>query len=90
MVSRPGRQGRPWRRARTQVLQGQPPCGLCGKAINYMAIPRTRWAPSVDHIIPTSRGGDPTDLANLRAAHYGCNSSRGNRGTKARAPSRVW
>lgn len=49
------------------------------------AIPRTApraWHPasaSVDLIIPKSRGGSDKDISNLRAAHFGCNSSRGNR-----------
>lgn len=35
--------------------------------------------PSIDHIVPRSKGGDD-DLANLRLTHWGCNRSRGNRG----------
>lgn len=58
------------------------------------AIPRTaprRWHPasaSVDLIVPKSRRGNEFDLSNLRAAHFGCNSSRGNRDQPA-LPSTV-
>lgn len=40
-----------------------------------------RWhplGPSMDHILPRSLGGT-WDPANLRPAHYGCNSSRQNK-----------
>jgi 5-methylcytosine-specific restriction endonuclease McrA len=36
-------------------------------------------APTIDHIIPLSAGGDDTK-ANVRLAHFLCNSRRGNRG----------
>ena len=36
------------------------------------------WSASIDHITPLSLGGDDT-RDNVRAAHFGCNSSRGNR-----------
>lgn len=58
-------------------------CQLCHQPI-YNVTPKTRWAPSADHIIPRSRGGEST-IENLRAAHYGCNSARGNRQGDTRA-----
>ncbi|MBF0808519.1 HNH endonuclease [Rothia nasimurium] len=33
---------------------------------------------SVDHVLPRSLGGSD-DIANLRPAHFSCNSARGNR-----------
>lgn len=90
MASTGGRDHRAYRRARQQVLEGRPPCSLCGKPINYDAPARTRWSPSVDHHQPLSLEGDLTDLTNLRAAHYGCNSARGNRTTVVRRGSRDW
>lgn len=54
------------------------------------------WHPrsaSVDLIVPKSLGGSDLDLDNLRAAHFGCNSSRGNGTRKPRsvpARSREW
>lgn len=36
-------------------------------------------SPSIDHIIPVSEGGHHL-RTNVRAAHFGCNSGRGNRG----------
>lgn len=51
-------------------------CGICRKPIRAKAGPRR---PSIDHIIPLSRGGEHA-LENLQAAHYDCNLSKGNRG----------
>lgn len=53
-------------------------CGLCGLRVVPDA---PRWSalqPSVDHIIPVSRGGTDA-LSNLRLAHLFCNISRSNK-----------
>lgn len=42
---------------------------------------------TVDEIVPRSLGGSASDMRNLRPAHFGCNSSRGN-GTRRRRPWR--
>jgi hypothetical protein len=51
-------------------------CGLCGESIDGSV----RWpdpaSPSIDHITPVSRGGSHS-MANLQAAHLGCNSRKG-------------
>lgn len=48
-------------------------CQLCGKKVNRNAGPNTKWGPSLDHIVPRSRGGaDTTD--NLQLSHRMCNS----------------
>jgi hypothetical protein len=52
-------------------------CGICRKRIGKkFRYPHPRSA-SVDHLLPLSLGGDDTAL-NKRAAHLGCNMSRGN------------
>ena len=53
-------------------------CGLCGVEINK----DTKWpdpgSPSIDHIIPLSKGGHHIK-ANLQSAHLSCNMGKGNR-----------
>lgn len=51
-------------------------CGICRKRVLMnKAVPHPK-APTVDHILPLSRGGD--DLkANVQLAHFLCNSIRG-------------
>jgi 5-methylcytosine-specific restriction endonuclease McrA len=54
-------------------------CGICGDMIDRYARPLSAMSAVVDHVIPYQDGGDPFDLANLRAAHLVCNSTRANR-----------
>ncbi|HEY3547763.1 MAG TPA: HNH endonuclease, partial [Propionicimonas sp.] len=51
-------------------------CWICLGAVDPDLRGRTRWAASLDHVLPLSRGGDHTE-SNLRLAHFGCNSARG-------------
>ncbi|WP_413775521.1 HNH endonuclease [Microbacterium sp. J1-1] len=69
-------------------------CHLCGGAKGPIRFDLRRWhplGPSMDHVIPRSRGGT-WDLWNLRPAHYGCNSGRRDRDIPARPGirSRRW
>lgn len=54
-------------------------CGICKELV-----PLDVWVPhplafTIDHVIPRSEGGDD-EPANLRPAHFLCNSTRGDRG----------
>ena len=74
-----GRVGRPYRRLWALILRPGVSCWICGEPI---AFGLRKWhprGPSLDHVRPLSKGGDPLDLRNARPAHYGCNSARGNR-----------
>ena len=55
-------------------------CGICRlRVLMDKAVPHPK-APTIDHILPLSSGGD--DLkANVRLAHFICNSVRGDAGT---------
>jgi hypothetical protein len=97
-VSRVGRDYQ-WRKARARVLAGAQVCAICGGWLDRDAPPRSRWAPSVDHVLPVSRtrGLDPEtrqrlalDPAGLRAVHYGCNSRRSNGRSRPKHVSRDW
>lgn len=82
-TSSKGRGGRPWRRVRARILAASDICWLCGQP----------GSTSVDHIVPLSLGGHPTDPANLAPAHISCNSRRGNGAPKKRQripTSRDW
>lgn len=84
-VDRRGRSGRPWRRIRRQVLDEESTCWICGLAIDPVVLWPDRAAGTVDHVVPLSDGGHPTDRSNLRAAHFVCNVAREhNRRRRAR------
>lgn len=72
--------GAAYRRARTiGIAQSGGACLLCGDPID-LTLPGThRDGPTLEHVIPVSRGGDPFHPANLSASHLRCNSARGNR-----------
>jgi 5-methylcytosine-specific restriction endonuclease McrA len=53
-------------------------CGLCGGAIDSAAKKPHPQSPSIDHIVPLVLGGDHS-LANVQAAHLGCNVRKGAR-----------
>lgn len=60
-------------------------CWLCGGEVDRDAPPGSPWTPTVDHVVPKSRGGK-TEPSNLRLAHRRCNSARGNRATELAWP----
>lgn len=53
-------------------------CGICQKIVDKKHKFPHRMSPSLDHVIPLSLGG-PHTPANVRLAHFTCNSKRGNR-----------
>ncbi len=56
------------------------PCTWCLFPIDWDTDnPRSRYAPTVDHLWPLSKGGPPEDTNYWVLAHYSCNSRRGNR-----------
>lgn len=53
-------------------------CHICGGPVDLSAPPRSPAAPTIDHVTPLSRGGKHTP-ENVRLAHYGCNSRKGDK-----------
>ncbi len=53
-------------------------CWLCSEPISPLVSRRHRRGLSIDHQVPRSKGGTDA-IENLRPAHLGCNSRRGNR-----------
>lgn len=50
-------------------------CGICREMVRAKVGP---MRPSIDHIVPLSKGGEH-NLENVQLAHYRCNLSKGNR-----------
>jgi hypothetical protein len=53
-------------------------CQICEKSIRLDVKWPNPLSMSVDHIVPLSKGGTDEE-SNVRAAHLGCNSRRGNK-----------
>lgn len=65
-------------RHRSTIRAHHPPCGICGKPIDY----NLKWPHLdcfvVDHIIPVAAGGTDT-IDNKQAAHNRCNLRKNDR-----------
>ena len=81
-----------WKTLRKRLIATAQVCSICGGWLDHTAPPRSRWRPSVDHIVSIARRPDLAfEPSNLRVVCTGCNSSRGategNRARKQRRPS---
>ena len=80
----PGNRGA-FEAARQKILKTQTVCGICGKPVDFAYKYPHPLSPTVDHIIPVSKGGHPSDLANLQLAHRCCNREKADKLVKSRA-----
>ena len=65
-------------KARRVILSTQDVCGICGKPVDKTLKYPHPLSPTVDHIIPVSKGGHPSDISNLQLAHRCCNRAKSN------------
>ena len=66
-------------RNRLIILRTQNICGICGQPVDKTRKCPDPLAPTIDHIIPVSKGGHPSELANLQLAHRWCNRQKSNK-----------
>lgn len=62
-----------------RILQSQNICAICGQPVDKSLTFPDPMSPTVDHIIPISRGGHPSDISNLQLAHFTCNRLKSDR-----------
>jgi predicted nucleic acid-binding Zn ribbon protein len=53
-------------------------CSICGRPINKDLDRNSKWAATIDHIVPLSKGGKH-NWSNVRLAHRSCNSKKGDK-----------
>lgn len=62
-----------------KIYATQSICGICGKPVD----PKLKFphplSRCIDHIIPISRGGHPSDISNLQLAHFTCNRQKSDK-----------
>lgn len=63
-------------RHRAIIRRGEPPCWICGEAIDYTLPAHDQGSFVVDHKVSLARGG-PDTLENKAAAHRRCNRAKG-------------
>ena len=61
------------------IYKTQEVCGICGLPVDKELKSPDPMSKTVDHIIPVSKGGHPSDLSNLQLAHRCCNRHKGDR-----------
>ena len=61
------------------VLRTQGVCGICGQPVDLTLKFPDPMSPTVDHIIPVSKGGHPSSLENLQLAHRWCNRQKSDK-----------
>ena len=65
--------------ARLKILRTQTICGICGKPVDFSYKNPHPLAPTVDHIVPVTKGGHPSDISNLQLAHRCCNRQKSDK-----------
>lgn len=62
-----------------KIYQTQTLCGICGKPVDFSKKYPDPLSPCIDHIIPVSKGGHPSDIENLQLAHWECNRQKSDK-----------
>lgn len=58
---------------RKRIYATRTVCGICGKPVDFSIKYPNPLSACIDHIVPVSKGGHPSDIANLQLAHRTCN-----------------
>ena len=66
-------------RNKRRILVSQQHCGICGGVVDLSLKPPHPMAPCIDHIVPISKGGHPSDIDNLQLAHWACNRQKADK-----------
>lgn len=62
-----------------RIYSTQTVCGICGKPVDPAYKYPHPLSRCIDHIIPISKGGHPSDLENLQLAHWTCNRQKSDK-----------
>ena len=78
-----GEQRNAYLSAKKKIFATQTVCGICGKPVNKLLKFPHSLSKTVDHIIPVSKGGHPSDISNLQLAHWTCNRQKSDKLTQS-------
>lgn len=62
-----------------RIFATQKLCGICGKEVDLSLRYPHPLSPCIDHIIPITKGGHPSDIDNLQLAHWTCNRQKSDK-----------
>jgi len=66
-------------RNKKRILKTKHTCGICGRDVDKTLAYPHPLSPVIDHIIPVSKGGHPSDLSNLQLSHMACNRQKSDK-----------
>lgn len=84
-IARPDRDGTHrgmYEKNKKKIYATQTVCGICGKPVDFRHKYPHPLSACIDHIIPVSKGGHPSDLDNLQLAHWTCNRQKSDKITE--------
>lgn len=64
---------------RKKIFKTQTVCGICGQPVDKSLKAPHPMSPCIDHIVPVSKGGHPSDISNLQLAHMCCNRQKSDK-----------
>ena len=82
MRNRPDKDGKAkssYEKAKKIIYASQSNCAICGRAVDFDKRFPDPWSPTLDHIVPIAKGGDPASIENLQLAHLQCNRIKGTK-----------
>ena len=62
-----------------KIYATQRVCGICGNPVDFHQKFPHPLSPCIDHIIPVSKGGHPSELSNMQLAHMCCNRQKSDK-----------
>ena len=68
-----------YQNARKKIIAAQSVCGICGQPVNKRLKFPHPLSPTVDHIVPIAKGGDPFDIGNMQLTHWICNRQKSDK-----------
>ena len=72
-------------RNRKKILANNDTCALCGGRVDKELPAFHPMSPEIDHIIPVSKGGDPSAIENMQLAHRKCNRAKSDKMPEVKA-----
>lgn len=71
-----GPHAREFLKNKQKIYKTQTICGICGKEVDFSIPYPDPMSACIDHIVPLSKGGHPSDINNMQLAHMVCNRAK--------------
>ena len=68
-----------YERNRKRILATQNTCGICGHPVDFSLKTPHPMSATINHIIPITKNGHPSDISNLQLAHWTCNRQKSDK-----------